>query len=66
MNERRAYALIVGTAMVVTAVAVLGLHALGARGEALSLGGLIPLLVAAPASARVVVHYSAVKRRRQR
>jgi len=66
MTERKAYALIVATAMAVTTVAVLGLHALGARGEALSLGALIPLFVAAPASARVVMHYSAEKRRRGR
>ena len=66
MTERKAYALIVGTAMAVTVIAVLGMQALGARGETLTLGVLIPLFIAAPASARVVMHFGDERRRGKR
>jgi hypothetical protein len=57
VTEARAHALIHISAIVVTTIGVLGLAALGVRGVGLSLGALIPLAVAASASARVVMHY---------
>jgi len=50
--------LINAVAMVVVSVAILGLAALGANSSAIALGVIIPAIVAARLSAKVVMHYS--------
>jgi len=57
MTEFRAQILIVVVAQIVVGVAVLGLAALGANSSAIALGVIIPTIVSAYLSARVVMHY---------
>ena len=63
MTESRAHRLINAVAMTVVAVAVLGLDALGANSSAVALGVIIPTIVAARLSARVVMHYADDRKR---
>jgi hypothetical protein len=57
MTEGRAQLLVYLAGALATVVGILGLSALGVRGIGITFGGLVPLLVTASASARVVMRY---------
>jgi len=57
MSESKAHIAILVVGSAVVAVAVFGLAALGANGSTIALGLIIPAMVAAYLSSRVVMHY---------
>jgi hypothetical protein len=63
MTEARAFALILVGCLLLVAVAVTGLVALGLSGPAVSLGAIVPLALAANAISRMVMHYGESGRR---
>jgi hypothetical protein len=65
MAEVRAVILIFVGAILLTAVAVLSMAALGVRGVVLSLGAIGPAALAADGVARVVMHYGESGRRQR-
>ncbi len=65
MTETTALWLIIVGAVLLTAVGVLSLAALGVTGIGLSLGALVPLALAADGVARVVMHYGGSGGRRR-
>jgi fructose-specific phosphotransferase system IIC component len=58
VTEGQAIALTIVGAILVAAVAMLGLHAIDANGAAVSLGAIVPAIVASYLMARIVMHYS--------
>jgi hypothetical protein len=63
MTEGKAFALILATCMVLACIAILGLAALGVEGSGLSLGAIVPLILAGYAIGRMVMHYGESGRR---
>ena len=62
MTERTALGLVFTATLISTAVGLLGLQALGANKQILSLGFLVPLVVGPYVSSRVVMHYGSSER----
>jgi hypothetical protein len=58
MTERQAILLTIGSMLVASTAAMLGLHAVGANGAAVSLGAIVPMIVASYLMARIVTYYS--------
>ena len=64
MGKRTALALVFSATLLSTVVGLFGLQALGANKGILSLGFLVPLMVGAHVSSRVVMHYGVSDRDR--
>lgn len=63
MSERMAVLLVYVAELVLTAVLVLGLAALGANGSTVALGAIAALAFGANAVSRVTMHYGSSRRR---
>jgi hypothetical protein len=66
MTRTTALIVILLAGLLLEAVAVLGMAALGVRGPLLSLGAIVPLALASFSSSLVVMHYGESGRRRRR
>ena len=64
MTEGKAFALILTSCIVLVCIAILGLAALGVEGPGLSLGAIVPLVLAGYVIGRMVMHYGESGRRR--
>ncbi|HEV7615338.1 MAG TPA: hypothetical protein VGO36_03825 [Solirubrobacterales bacterium] len=58
MTEVKALALVMAATLLLAAVCILGLGALGAEQLGIALGAIVPLAFAAHGVTRVVLHYS--------
>lgn len=65
MSERTALALVNIGGLVLTAILVLGLAAIGANGSEIFFGFLIPLYLSAVGVSRVTVHYGSSRRQKR-
>lgn len=66
MTKARAFLLILVGTLLVSTLALLGLSAIHARGPAVSLSVILPLIIGAHLTSRVVTHYGASEHRRRR
>jgi hypothetical protein len=65
VTEAKALVLICAATVLLTALFIFGLGALGARQLGIALGAIVPLVFAADGITRVVMHYGESNRRRR-